>query len=301
MARHPGRPLWLARSLLLLGAMAIGRLLFERKSEILARWRLRVGKKLGGSALDRDALEEGWSQFLDELTRLCTRDGDEPLAPPDGSAHGAQRLRLGFDASELVRETGILHATILEVAAEAGAPPDAGELQILVRCFYSALATAVGEHGRRCDAAAALAPGHERFSLSAVLAEAVAEVREDAAARELAVLVDLATPIEVEGARDLLRRAIRRVLEGAIAASPRGGRVVARAQILSGGRARIDISDERGGGGVVPAPVDGWMRGAIGANGGTVHARALPGAGCLVTIDVPGRGDEEPCCEATGM
>jgi len=270
-------------------------MLIQHKRAILARWRLRVGKKLAGGTVDRDALEDGWSLFLDELARLCLRGGD---APPAGSAHGAQRQRLGFDASELVRETGILHATILEIAGEVGAPPDDDEQQLLVRCFYSALATAVAEHGRQRDSAAALAPGHERFSLAAVLADAVAEVRDAAAARELAVLVDLATPIEVEGARDLLRRAIRRVLEGAVAASPRGGRVIARAQILSGGRARIDIQDERGGGGVVP--VDGWMRGAIGANGGTVHARALPGAGCLVTIDVPGHGDEEPCCEATG-
>jgi hypothetical protein len=40
------------------------------------------------------------------------------------------------------------------------------------------------------------------------------------------------------------------------------------------------------------------VRGAVAANSGTVHARRLPGVGCLVTIDVPGRGDEAPCCEA---
>jgi hypothetical protein len=277
--------------------MAIGRLLIEHKRAILARWRLRVGKKLAGDALDRAVLEDGWAAYLDELARLCVRGGD---GPPPGSAHGAQRLQLGFDASELVRETGILHATIIEVATDAGTPPDVAEQQLLVRCLYGTLASAVAEHGRRGDVAAALAPGHERFSLAGVLADAVADVRDRAAARELAVLVDLATPIEVEGARDLLRRAIRRVLEGAVAATPRGGRVIARAQMLSGGRARIDIQDESGGGGGAAADVDGWMRGAVGANGGTVHARTLPGVGCLVTIDVPGRGDEDPCCEATG-
>ena len=276
--------------------MAIGLLLIEHKRRILERWRLRVGKKLGGQALDRAALEDGCSGYLDELARLCATGGE---TPPAGTAHGAQRLKLGFDASELVRETGILHAAILEVAAETGTLPDAAEQLWLVRSLYGTLAGAVAEHGRRCDAAAALAPGHERFSLAHVLADAVADVREAAAARELAVLVDLATPIEVEGARDLMRRALRRVLEGAVAATRRGGRITARAQILSGGRARIDIQDESGGGGGVPVPVDGWMRGAIGANGGTVHARKLPGVGRLVTIDVPARGDEEPCCEAT--
>jgi hypothetical protein len=283
--------------------MAIGHILRQRKREILERWRLRVDKKLAGRALDGAALEDGWSAFLDELARRCLRTGDEPVEAPDGSVLGAQRLQLGFDASELVRETGILHAAIVDVAADAGAPLDAVEQQLLVRCLYGVLAGAVAEHGRRCDAAAALAPGRERFSLAGVLADAVADVRDAAAERELAVLVDLATPIEVEGARALLRRALRRVLEGAVAATRSGGRIIARAQILSGGRARIDIQDESGGGGVVPVPVDGWMRGAIGANGGIVHARRLPGIGCLVTIDVPGRGDEEPCCEgqaATG-
>ncbi|HEX6834937.1 MAG TPA: ATP-binding protein, partial [Polyangia bacterium] len=157
--------------------------------------------------------------------------------------------------------------------------------------------------------------GDERFSLAGVLADAVADVRQLAAERGVPVLVDLATPIEVSGARDLLRRALARVLRSAVAATRAGGSVVARAQILSGGRARIDIRDECGGGGVIPAghcarpstalaapraASADWaiVRGAVAANHGTVHARTLPGVGCLVTIDVPGRGDEAPCCEA---
>ena len=147
-----------------------------------------------------------------------------------------------------------------------------------------------------------------------MLADAVADVRALANERGVTVAVDLATPIEVWGARDLLRRAIARVLRSAVGATGAGGSVVARAQILSGGRARIDIKDECGGGGVVPAghclrpatplmpprAAADWsiVRGAVAANRGTVHARHLPGVGCVVTIDLPGRGDEAPCCEA---
>ena len=336
--------------------MAIARLLVEHKQEILTRWRLRVGKKLAGGALDRQALEEGWSRFLDELARQCARGehGDEHLAPPDGSAHGAQRLRLGFDASEIVRETGLLHGTLVEIADEHGCAVDAAEQRLLLRCFYAVLATAIGEHGRRRDAdveretveqlgrlagdhdgsargtalrelhawaesrsvfSAASSAGRERFSLASVLADAVADVRDVAGERGVPVLVDLATPIEVQGERDLLRRAIVRVLRSAVAATPSGGSVVARAQMLSGGRARIDIQDECGGGGLVPAghcirpalalapqrSAADWsiVRGAVAANRGTVHARKLPGVGCLVTIDLPGQGDEEPCCDET--
>ena len=44
------------------------------------------------------------------------------------------------------------------------------------------------------------------------------------------------------------------------------------------------------------------VRRTIAANGGTVHRRRLPGVGCVVTIDLPGHGDADPCCdgEATG-
>ncbi|MCA1663328.1 MAG: RsbRD N-terminal domain-containing protein [Myxococcales bacterium] len=336
--------------------MAIARLLVEHKQEILKRWRLRVGKKLAGGAIDRDALVSGWSCFLDELAQECAKSerGEEHLEPPDGSAHGAQRLRLGFDASEIVRETGILHVTLAEVAREHDCAMDAAEERLLLRSFYALLATAVGEHGRRRDAdveretvdqlgqlagdydgsargtalrelhawaqsrsvwPAASSAGRERFSLASVLADAVADVRDSAGERGVPVLVDLATPIEVQGERDLLRRAIVRVLRSAVAATRRGGSVVARAQMLSGGRARIDIQDECGGGGVVAAghclrpafalapqrSSADWsiVRGAIAANRGTVHARKVPGVGCVVTIDVPGQGDEEPCCNET--
>ena len=330
--------------------MALAELILRHKQAILERWRLHVAKKLAGHAVDRGALEDGWSAFLDALAELAAR-GDDTGAPLDGSAHGAQRLRLGFDASELVRETGSLHRAILDVADAAGSPLDAREQQLLVRGFYAILATAVGEHARRRDADveretieqlgrlsgdlghegaalrrvlawaesrttfdAAEADGGERFSLAGVLADAVADVRLLAAARGVPVLVDLATPIEVSGARDLLRRALARILRSAVAATRPGGNVVARAQMLSGGRARIDVRDECGGGGVVPAghcvrpstalaaprSAADWaiVRGAVAANRGTVHARRLPGVGCLVTIDVPGRGDEAPCCEA---
>jgi len=304
-------------------------LIEAHKAEILERWRARVGKKLGGGTVGRAALEDGWSRFLDDVAHLLAGRDDAVEEAADGRAHGAQRLHLGFDASELVRETGLLHAAVVELAAEHGCLADAGEQQLLIRCFYAALATAVGEHGRRRDAAVEretveqlgrlagervqawaasrtrVAAGHERFMLAGVLADAVAEVRAAAAARRVTVLVDLATPIEVEGVRDLLRRGLVRVLHEAVAATPPGGSVVARAQILLGGRARIDVQDECGGIGhgarpaVALAGGADWsiVRGTVAANGGSVHARTLPGVGCLVTIDLPGRGDAEPCCD----
>src|SRR5690242_1577071 len=98
MARHPGRPL-VARRLLLWKTMALAELITRHKQAILEHWRLHVAKKLAGHAVDRAALEDGWSAFLDALAELAAR-GDDTGAPLDGSAHGAQRLRLGFDASE---------------------------------------------------------------------------------------------------------------------------------------------------------------------------------------------------------
>jgi hypothetical protein len=335
--------------------MGIGRLLVGHKHEILARWRTRVGKKLGGGTVDRATLEDGWGAFLDTIAQRLERagQGDEHVETIDGSAHGAQRLCLGFDATEIVRETGLLHVAIVEIAGERGCVWDAGEQRLLVRCFYAALATAVGEHTRRRDAEVeretvdqlgrlagrldggnprgatlrqlhALAESRaawppvasvgERFTLAAVLAGAVADVADAARERGVTVLFDLATPIEIDGARDLLRRAIVRVLGSAIGATRRGGSVIVRAQILSGGRVRIDIQDECGRGATVAPPghfsrptlalapqraAADWsiVRRAIAANRGTVHTRRLPGLGCLVTIDVPGRGEEEPCCD----
>lgn len=333
--------------------MGLERLLGEHKAEIVCRWRARVGRKLGGGAVDGGALDDGAARLLDAVAARLA--GDEPVAAPDAGTYGAERLRLGFDASELVRETGALHCAVLAVAAEHGEVLDADEALLLARSFYVTLATAIGEHARRRDAEVerevveqlrglagaldgsardeTLARLHEwslsqgawpvagaarraRFSLAAVLAEAVGALRDVAAERAVPVLVDLATPIDVDGDRDLLRRAIVRVVRCAIAATRSGGSVVVRAQMLSGGRVRIDVRDECGGRGKAPAghfvrpalalggaraAVD-WsiVRRAIAANDGTVHARKLPGVGCLVTIDVPGRGEVDPCCDGAG-
>ena len=72
-----------------------------------------------------------------------------------------------------------------------------------------------------------------------------------------------------------------------------GGRLTLH--VITGGahaaRPRLALAGVGGG--------DDWsiVRGTVAANGGTVHRRRLPGVGCVVTIDLPGHGDDEPCCD----
>jgi hypothetical protein len=116
------------------------------------------------------------------------------------------------------------------------------------------------------------------------------------------------SPIEadlaVEGDRQILAAAVANVLQNAIKFTRPRGRVSLNAHAVDG-RVLIDVEDECGGlpegraeeifrpfsqlgeeatGLGLGLPIS---RRSVEANGGTLHVRNLPGAGCVFTIDLP--------------
>ena len=220
----------LACGLLPFRAMAIARLLVEHKQEILTRWRLRVGKKLAGGAVDRAALEDGWSHFLDELARHCApararrrcrcptarrtaRSGCGSASTPARSCarpESCTRRSSRSPTSTAAPSTPASSAAWCAASTPCSRPPSAStgggatpksSARPSTSSAASPATTTAARAAARC-ASCTRGPrvaargrrrrrGSERFSLASVLADAVADVRDAAGERGVPVLVDL--------------------------------------------------------------------------------------------------------------
>ncbi len=80
----------------------------------------RQDSRGGERAADQRELLDRIPAFVDEIIAALYPDA-MPLPSSSGNAeeHGAQRLRLHFDVAEVVREYGLLHECILEIARDA--------------------------------------------------------------------------------------------------------------------------------------------------------------------------------------
>lgn len=129
-------------------------LLRERKKELLDRWSQQVDAALASEALSRSELVDHIPVFIDELVGALYPDA-VPLPGMQvvsAEEHGAQRLRLGFNVGEVVREYGILHLCILELAHEAGVAITFDEQQIIGRWLNAGIANAVSQYGLEREA-----------------------------------------------------------------------------------------------------------------------------------------------------
>jgi signal transduction histidine kinase len=95
-------------------------LLADRRADILERWTQRIGREHVDKELSRGELWDHLPHFFDEvLAVLRTEEGSSAeTAATNGSAasveHGTQRLRVGFDLAEVIREYEILTECILD-------------------------------------------------------------------------------------------------------------------------------------------------------------------------------------------
>jgi signal transduction histidine kinase len=112
----------------------LSRLLADRRLHILERWTQRIGREHSDKDLSRGELWDHLPRFFDEvLAVLRTEEGTGPeAAAPNESAasvaHGTQRLRVGFDLAEVIREYEILTECILDEV-------EAGDGSISTRAF----------------------------------------------------------------------------------------------------------------------------------------------------------------------
>ncbi len=103
----------------------LGSLLAHRRADILERWTQRIGGEHADKTLSRGELWDHLPNFFDEvLTLLRTEDSGPEAVANNGSAasaeHGTQRLRVGFDLAEVIREYEILTECILDEVEAVG-------------------------------------------------------------------------------------------------------------------------------------------------------------------------------------
>src|SRR3982750_2664835 len=93
----------------------------QRRNELITYWGDRMKGAVASASLPRAELLDHMPAFVDEIIQALYPDA-VPLPPMSAraEAHGEQRLGLGFDVAEVVREYGMLHECILRIAAEAG-------------------------------------------------------------------------------------------------------------------------------------------------------------------------------------
>jgi signal transduction histidine kinase len=128
-------------------------LLRTRRQRLIDVWSGQVLAALGSDPLSRAELVDHMPLFVDELT-VAVHPEAIPLPGGGTSAeqHGAQRLRLGFDAREVVREYGMLHSCILQLAKHEGVDITVEEHEVLVRSINAGMADAISQYVAQRDA-----------------------------------------------------------------------------------------------------------------------------------------------------
>ena len=131
---------------------ALFELLKGKRDQLLRAWGTRINSLVASASLPHAELIDHMPAFVDELIQALY-PGAVPLPPAGAGAeqHGEQRLSLGFDVAEVVREYGMLHECILEIAAEAGLHIDRRDQLLLVKWLNAGIANAVSQYVKERD------------------------------------------------------------------------------------------------------------------------------------------------------
>src|SRR6185369_9696060 len=139
----------------------------QQRRLILQRWQHRVAALTASMNISRIELLDHMPDFVDGLIAgLSERDPDgtsgDQAARRYAPAHGEQRLHVGFDVDEVVREYGILTDVIIEVLVEALPNLDVRQLGRLLVAVNAGAAEAVSAYARHRDAELAREQGRHR-------------------------------------------------------------------------------------------------------------------------------------------
>src|SRR4051794_1555106 len=124
----------------------------EGREHLIACWGDRIKNLVASASLPRAELLDHIPAFDDEIIQAL-HPSAVPLPPMSARAeqHGEQRLGLGFDVAEAVREYGMLHDFILEVAAEADIDISRHDKGLVVKWQNGGVAAAVGQYVNQSD------------------------------------------------------------------------------------------------------------------------------------------------------
>jgi len=133
-------------------------LLADRRVDILERWTQRIGREHVDKELSRGELWDHLPHFFDEvLAALRTEEGSSAEAAatnesPASVEHGTQRLRVGFDLAEVIREYEILTECILDEVEAIGGSISTRALRRVQALLNAGRAQAIGAYIDRRDA-----------------------------------------------------------------------------------------------------------------------------------------------------
>ena len=103
------------------GTIQLSSLLARRRTEIIGRWTQRIAREHKDKELSCGELCDHLPRVFDELLATL-RAEEDPRAGTEvaSAAHGEQRLRVGFDVVEVIREYEILADCILDELEASG-------------------------------------------------------------------------------------------------------------------------------------------------------------------------------------
>jgi signal transduction histidine kinase len=130
-----------------------------QRAEILARWTRRIGREHADKELTAGELRDHLPAFFDQMLLALgsAEDSAEEVGKRPSAAHGAQRLRVGFDLVEVIREYEILTECILEEAEAVGGNVTIAAFKRVQRLLNDGRAEAVSVYisQRDCEVARA--------------------------------------------------------------------------------------------------------------------------------------------------
>jgi signal transduction histidine kinase len=185
--------------------LPLSALLKAHHRELVERWTNMVARENTAVGLERAELVDRLPRFIDELVAALHPEA-LPLPSPASNAveHGAQRLALGFNVREVVREYGILHRCVIAIAAESGHVPTAREHTVLASVLNDGIAAAVTQYVADRDT-------ELRRAMSEHLGFIAHEVRNPLSSARMAVGLLKRRELAKGGrAVDLLERTLRR-------------------------------------------------------------------------------------------
>jgi signal transduction histidine kinase len=132
---------------------SLSALLKDRRQELIDRWTERVTRENAPQPLTHAELIDQMPRFIDQLIAALHPQA-VPLPAPleDATEHGAQRLELGFNVREVVREYGLLQRCIVQLADEAQLVITPREQTILAMFVTDGIAAAVSQYVTERDA-----------------------------------------------------------------------------------------------------------------------------------------------------
>jgi signal transduction histidine kinase len=128
-------------------------LLTARREDLIVRWSATVTRENAVDRISRQELVDQMPSFIDELIAAVHPEAIPlPSSGENAVEHGAQRLNLGFNVAEVVREYGVLHRCIIEIAGESGLATTPREQLAVTRAVNAGIASALSQYVNVRDA-----------------------------------------------------------------------------------------------------------------------------------------------------